>query len=341
MTPIIYDALLLISFGGPEGPYDVMPFLRNVTRGRNISDDRLNEVAHHYELFGGVSPINQQNRDLLKALKAELSSSGKELPVYWGNRNWHPLLVDTLKQMERDGIKNVIAIATSAYPSYSGCRQYLEDIDSAREAVGDGAPVVHKLKVFFQSPGFIEANADRLRSAIAELGSSAKNVPVAFTAHSVPQAMASSCNYATALAETAAKVASANDVTEWKVVYQSRSGPPSQPWLEPDICDYLRSLHGQGIRELIIAPIGFVSDHMEVIYDLDVDAKEICNELGIRMVRAKTVGTHPSFVGALKDLIVEKLESSGSATENPDFCVATCCPSGRPAMPATAAKLSG
>ncbi|MBX9692297.1 MAG: ferrochelatase [Cyanobacteria bacterium] len=333
-----FDAILLVSFGGPEGPDDVMPFLRNVVRGKNVPDERLREVAHHYDLFGGVSPINEQNRQLLAALRSELERSSINLPIYWGNRNWHPMLDETMKEMVAAGVRKALAFVTSAYSSYSGCRQYLEDIERARQVVGDMAPVIEKIPVFYRREEFIQANLERTHEALGKLGCPSSEVRIAFTAHSIPLSMSEGCRYVEQLTEVASKVASAAGIEQWQLVYQSRSGPPSIPWLEPDICDHIRSLAATGAKNVIVSPIGFISDHLEVRYDLDVEAANLCQEIGLNMVRAGTVGIHALFVGMIRDLIVEILdrgsvsavnESSGNAT----LCSATCClytPAARP-----------
>jgi len=306
------DALLVVSFGGPEGMDDVIPFLENVLRGRNVPRERMLQVARHYEMFGGVSPINQQNRNLIGALEKEL-----DLPIYWGNRNWHPLLPDTLAQMAQDGIKNALAFVTSAYSSYSSCRQYRQNISDAQAAVGPTAPHVEKLRVFYNHPLFIEANVDHIRVALAEL----HDANLVFTAHSIPDSMAVNCDYAAQLAEAGGLIADALGIKRWQLVYQSRSGSPSQPWLGPDVSDHLRTLHRDGVRNVVIAPIGFVSDHMEVVYDLDVQAREVANELGIKMVRASTVGTHPAFVKMIRELVMERIDNR--VPEN--ICAPDCC----------------
>jgi ferrochelatase len=306
------DALLIVSFGGPEQREDVIPFLENVLRGRNVPRERLLAVAAHYYHFDGRSPINDQNRALIAALREVV-----EIPIYWGNRNWHPLLADTVRQMQQDGIRRAVAFATSAFGSYSGCRQYLEDIQRARAAVGDKAPEIVKIPPFFEHPLFLEAMTDRLRAALAEL----PGARVVFTAHSVPVSMAESSPYVQQLEAASQRVAETLGVREWKLVYQSRSGPPVQPWLGPDICDYLR----ESPDDTVIAPIGFLSDHMEVIYDLDTEARAVCEELGIRMVRAGTVGTHPAIIRMMAELIESE----------PEPCAASCCPAPqRPPSPA-------
>jgi ferrochelatase len=335
-----YDALLVVSFGGPEGVDDVMPFLSNVLRGRNVPESRMREVAHHYELFGGVSPINGQNRRLISALEQELERDGPRLPVYWGNRNWHPLLADTLRQMRADGIKNALAFVTSAYSSYSGCRQYREDIERARESVGPGAPRVEKLRAFFNHPGFIGPNVENLRAALGRIPEERRAAAhVAFTAHSVPSAMAAGCDYERQLLETCRLVAGGAGAVNWRLVFQSRSGPPTQPWLEPDICDHLRALQGEDVNDVIVAPVGFISDHMEVLYDLDTEARQLSEELGLRLVRAATVGTHPDFVRMIRELILERLDPAaprktlGMFPASHDVCPADCCLSSGTARP--------
>ena len=303
-----YDALLVVSFGGPEGMDEVMPFLENVVRGRNVPRERLLGVAHHYEMFGGVSPINQQNRNLIAALTEELRSNGPSLPIYWGNRNWYPLLPDTLRKMASDGVQNALAFVTSAYNSYSSCRQYLQNIADARAEAGQAAPNVEKLRAFYNHPLFIEANVERIKEALAQLGSPAGQL--VYTAHSIPESMAAKCEYAAQLDEAGRLIATELGVESWKVVYQSRSGSPSQPWLGPDICDYLKELKGNGVTDVVVAPIGFVSDHMEVVYDLDVEAQQVAKELGLNMVRAATAGTHPSFVKMIRELILERVDNA-------------------------------
>ena len=307
-----FDALLVVSFGGPEGMDDVIPFLENVLRGRNVPRERMLQVARHYEMFGGVSPINQQNRNLIAALEKEL-----DLPIYWGNRNWHPLLPDTLAQMAQDGIKNALAFVTSAYSSYSSCRQYRQNISDAQAAVGPTAPHVEKLRVFYNHPLFVEANVDHIRVALAEL----HDANLVFTAHSIPDSMAVNCDYAAQLTEAGGLIANALGIKTWQLVYQSRSGSPSQPWLGPDVSDHLRTLHRDGVKDVVIAPIGFVSDHMEVVYDLDVQAREVANELGMKMVRASTAGTHPAFVKMIRELVMERIDNR--VPEN--ICAPDCC----------------
>lgn len=341
----MYDALLVVSFGGPEKPDDVMPFLENVTRGRNIPRERLTEVAEHYYHFGGRSPINDQNRALIHALEAELKSREIDLPIYWGNRNWAPTLPDAMRQMRKDGVRRALAFMTSAYSSYSGCRQYRENVAAAQAEVGEGAPIVDKLRVFYNHPGFIEACADRVRAARAKLRDVGEDMPrLVATAHSIPSSMAATSNYEKQLRETARLVAEETGFTQWDLVYQSRSGPPAQPWLEPDILDHLRSLHQQGVRNVIAAPLGFISDHMEVLYDLDTEAKELSQQLGMNFVRAETAGTHPAFISAIRQLIEERLSppadrlAMGQFGPNHDVCPVNCCPP--PQRPPSRADIS-
>jgi protoporphyrin/coproporphyrin ferrochelatase len=333
-----YDAVLVLSFGGPEGMGEVMPFLRNVLRGRDVPESRMREVAHHYELFGGVSPINEQNRRLIRALEGELSERGPRLPVYWGNRNWHPMLADTLKRMRDEGVGRALAFVTSAYSSYSGCRQYREDIERARAEAGEGAPQVDKLRAFFNHPGFVGPNAEHVRAALAEIPEARRaRAALAFTAHSIPSAMAAGCDYEGQLRETCRLVAGAAGHEGWRLVFQSRSGPPTQAWLEPDILDHLRRLKDEGARDVVVSPVGFISDHMEVLYDLDTEARQAAAELGLNLVRAATVGTHPAFVSMIRELIVERLDPAaprralGLFPPRQDACAADCClPAARP-----------
>ena len=327
-----YDALLLVSFGGPEGPDDVMPFLENVLRGRNVPRERMLEVAEHYQQFGGVSPINEQNRALLAAIERELQQHGPKLPVYWGNRNWHPMLPDTLAQMKRDGVQRAIALFTSAYSSYSGCRQYRENVAAAQEAVGDAAPQVDKLRVFFNHPGFVEPMVERTREAMAKLPEDRRSSAVLlFTAHSIPLGMARNCAYEKQLNEASRLVAERVGSNPWQLVYQSRSGPPTQPWLEPDVCDALEVLAGQGTTDVVVVPIGFISDHIEVLFDLDSQARDKALELGMNFARAGTVGVHPRFVQMVRELIVERMSDSpdrlalGSLGPSHDVCPIDCC----------------
>jgi len=335
---ISYDALLILSFGGPEGVDDVIPFLENVLQGRNVPPGRMMDVARHYHHFDGVSPINEQNRALVAALDAELTEHGPALPIYWGNRNWHPLLTDTMRQMRDDGVRRVLAFFTSAYSSYSGCRQYRENIEAARQAVGGDAPKVDKLRMFYNHPGFIEPMAAHVLDALARVPEDRRSAAsLLFTAHSLPDAMARSCDYEIQLQEACRLVAEAVGKNESALVYQSRSGPPAQPWLGPDVSDYLEMLRREADAEdVVIAPIGFISDHMEVMYDLDVEAKQLCDRIGLNMVRAATVGIHPRFIRMIRELIEERTMDNpvrlalGDRGTGHDVCPVDCCLSGRP-----------
>jgi protoporphyrin/coproporphyrin ferrochelatase len=331
-----YDAFLLVSFGGPEGPDEVMPFLENVTRGRGVPPERLASVAEHYYAVGGVSPINQQCRDLLDAIRADFSASGLPLPVYWGNRNWAPYLTDTVRTMADDGIRRAVALVTSAYSSYSGCRQYLDDIERARAAAGPDAPRIDKIRRFFNHPGFIEPFAASTRAALATLPADLRDeAHLVFTAHSVPVAMAEGSGpqkkgegpgggrYVAELTEAARLIAERTEggAHPWTLAYQSRSGPPSQPWLEPDICDHLDELAKSGTKAVVVIPAGFVSDHMEVRHDLDVEAAQRADSLGLAFARAVTPGTSARFASMITELVRERLalpDNPGPDNPGPD-----------------------
>jgi protoporphyrin/coproporphyrin ferrochelatase len=300
-----YDALLIVSFGGPEKRDDVIPFLENVLRGRSVPRERMLAVAEHYYHFDGRSPINDQTRALIEALRPVI-----KLPIYWGNRNWHPMLADTVRQMRDDGIKHAVAFVTSAFGSYSGCRQYIEDI-----ARGEGAPEISKIRPFSAHPKFITATTDRVRAALTELPEGR----LVFTAHSVPQSMADSSPYVGELERACSAVASAVGQDSWKLVYQSRSGPPGQPWLEPDIGDYLREIRS----DVIVVPIGFLSDHMEVLYDLDTVVRAVCEELGVKMVRSGTAGTHPAMIEMIAEMVHQEHQA----------CAEGCCPASQKRPP--------
>ena len=333
-----YDAILFVSFGGPDKADDVLPFLENVLRGRNVPKERMLEVAEHYYHFGGKSPINEQNIALINAIRQELSTSGLELPVYWGNRNWHPLLTDTIREMKDAGVRRALAFVTSGFSCYSGCRQYRENIQHARDAVGPEAPEIDKIRVFFNHPGFVHPMARNVRSALESLGNET-HTPVLFTAHSIPLSMADSSDYCKQLQEASRLVAEQAKISKWKLVYQSRSGPPTQPWLEPDVCDAIRDLHEQGESAVVIVPIGFISDHMEVLFDLDTEAADLCKTLGMKMARANTAGTDPEFVQMIRDLVAERAfglsekTAIGCMPANHDVCPLDCCPA--PVRPAT------
>ena len=327
-----YDSFLLVSFGGPEGQEDVIPFLENVLRGKNVPRERMMEVAEHYKKFGGISPINQQNRELLEALGAEFASAGIDLPIYWGNRNWHPLLADTLREMKRDGRKRAIAFFTSMFSCYSGCRQYRENIAAAQEEVGEGAPIVEKVRMGFNHPGFIDTMVDSLNHAISTLDVAASEACVLFTAHSIPMSMSDNCDYVKQLNEACRLVAEASGVSQWRLVYQSRSGPPQQPWLEPDVCDVINEIGpSQQPKAIVIVPIGFISDHMEVMFDLDEEAATACRENGIPFARAATAGTSSSFVKMICELVKERLSGDserravGELGPWHDVCPQDCC----------------
>jgi protoporphyrin/coproporphyrin ferrochelatase len=396
-----FDALLVVSFGGPEGPDDVMPFLENVVRGKDVPRQRLLQVAEHYELFGGVSPLNSQNRALLTALATEFHAHKLRLPIYWGNRNWHPMLADAVAQMAEDGIKHALAFVTSAFGSYSGCRQYVEDIERAREEVGPDAPQIEKLRLFYNHPGFIEATADRVATAWREIPDQRRDgTLLLFTAHSIPHAAAAcspyerqlreACRLAAELVASGQWAVASGQTAEgrreggegredaespnlqiskssnsnpqslipnplgtcprpnplpkgegttqaracarpWELVFQSRSGSAAQSWLEPDIHDRIRRLPAEGVEQIVVAPIGFLAENMEVIYDIDVEVAELCDELGINMVRAGVVANHPRLVQMVRELVVERLDPAsprlalGPDGPWPDQCPAACC----------------
>ncbi|MGW2563185.1 ferrochelatase [Streptomyces sp. NPDC001514] len=360
--PAPYDALLLLSFGGPESPDDVVPFLENVTRGRGIPKERLKEVGQHYFLFGGVSPINGQNRALLDALRKDFAGAGLDLPVYWGNRNWAPYLTDTLREMVLDGRRRVAVLATSAYASYSGCRQYRENLAdalAALEAEGLPLPRVDKLRHYFNHPGFIGPMVAGVLASLADLPEDVRSgAHLAFTTHSIPESAADASGPVWEHGEGGAYVKQHLDVARviaeavrdetgiehpWQLVYQSRSGAPHIPWLEPDICDHLEDLHGAGAPAVVMVPIGFVSDHMEVLYDLDTEATAKAAELGLPVRRSATVGADPRFAGAIRELVLERAATArgavvercalGSLGPSHDLCPIGCCParSERPA----------
>ncbi|MFG2174186.1 ferrochelatase [Streptomyces niveus] len=359
LTTSPYDALLLLSFGGPEGPDDVVPFLANVTRGRGIPEERLKEVGQHYFLFGGVSPINEQNRVLLRALRADFAENGLELPVYWGNRNWAPYLTDTLREMTKDGRRRVAVLATSAYASYSGCRQYRENLAEALATLVDEGlqpPRVDKLRHYFNHPGFVRPMAESVLASLADLPEDVRaGAHLAFTTHSVPLAAADTSGPVDDHGEGGAYVAQHLDVARliadtvreetgvehpWQLVYQSRSGAPHIPWLEPDICDHLQTAHDAGAPAVVMVPIGFVSDHMEVLYDLDTEATAKAAELGLPVRRSATVGAETRFVAAVRDLLLERAATErgravercalGSLGPSHDLCPVGCCPARTP-----------
>ncbi|MEP6461892.1 MAG: ferrochelatase [Frankiaceae bacterium] len=332
------DAVLLVSFGGPEGPAEVLPFLENVTRGRNIPRRRLLAVAEHYDALGGVSPINRQNRDLIAALERELAATGHPLPVYFGNRNWTPYLIDTVRKMASAGSRHAAAYVTSANAGYSSCRQYREDIAGAQAEVGESAPRITKLPHFFDQPGFVQPLARNVQEALGRIPADLRGeAHLAFTAHSVPLSAAAAAGpsggaYVAQLRDTARLVADRVDGRHpWELVWQSRSGPPTQPWLEPDISNHLSALSAAGAPAVVVAPIGFVSDHVEVVHDLDDEARHAADRLGLPFARAATVGTAPEFVRMIAELLRE-LDEPGTAAVgwgDPALrwtqCPANCC----------------
>jgi protoporphyrin/coproporphyrin ferrochelatase len=345
-----YDAILVVSFGGPESREDVIPFLENVLRGRHVPRERMLAVAEHYYHFEGKSPINQQTRELIAALEKELAQHGPTLPVYWGNRNWHPMLADALRQMQQDGIRRALAFVTSAYSSYPGCRQYREDILRAQNEIGPGAPEIDKLRPFFNHPGFIAATEERLRAALKQVPASAvENIQLVYTAHSIPISMANTSDYVRQLEEVRKLVSARLGINNDALVYQSRSGAPGQPWLEPDILDYLREVKARNLASaVVLAPISFISDHMEVLYDLDVEARQLCDSLSLPLARAKTVDVHPQFIAMIRELIVERINSNaerralGSIEARQDVCAEDCCPAPlRPPQPVVGRKSGG
>ncbi|HRE99665.1 MAG TPA: ferrochelatase [Pirellulaceae bacterium] len=342
-----YDALLIVSFGGPEGQDDVMPFLENVLRGKPVPRERMLEVAEHYRHFGGVSPINAQNRELIGLLRDEFAANGIDLPIYWGNRNWHPLIGDTLRRMQQDGVRRCLAFMTSAFSSYSGCRQYRENLEAARTAIGPDALQFDKIRVFYNHPGFIEPSIRNVAAELDPLPAERRAATrLVFTAHSIPTAMATGSRYETQLREACRLVGEGVGKPDWDLVFQSRSGPPNQPWLEPDILDHLTALHEQGIDEVVVLPIGFVSDHLEVLYDLDTEARDLAERLGMRLHRAATVGNDPRYIAMIRELVVERAlggpkAALGSCGASHDVCPEGCCPSGRPPAAVHASAAAG
>jgi protoporphyrin/coproporphyrin ferrochelatase len=327
------DSILIVSFGGPEGMDEVVPFLENVLRGKNVPHERMLEVAEHYKQFDGISPINQQCRDLIAAIQSECSRRDLNLPIYWGNRNWNPMLPDTLREMAHDGRKRSIAFFTSMFSCYSGCRQYRENIAAAQSSVGDDAPFIEKVRKGFNHPKFIQAQKDCLERSLAKLPREVRDQTVVlFCAHSIPKTMADNSRYEEQLRESARLVCKAANHTPWELVFQSRSGPPQQPWLEPDVCDRISQLSDkQGLKYVVLMPIGFVSDHMEVLFDLDHEAADLCREKGIHLERADTVGLHPMFVSMIVDLLEERISPEtdrpfvGSYGASHDLCPGNCC----------------
>lgn len=352
-----YDALLLLSFGGPEGHADVMPFLENVVRGRGVPRDRLLSVAEHYRHFGGVSPINDQNRALLAAVQADFARHDLDLPVYWGNRNWHPFVEDTVAAMAKDGVRRALVLVTSAYSSFSGCRQYQDDLARAAEAAGTDAPELHKIRHFFDHPGFVAPQADAVRAAVAVIDRSRHaTTRLVFTAHSIPTSMARQSGpaalvgeltpdqglYVLELSEASRLVAAGGAPgIGWDLVWQSRSGPPSVPWLEPDVNDHLTTLAASGVTDVVVVPVGFVSDHVEVLWDLDEEARETALRLGLGFSRTPSPGTDPRFVAMVRELVMERLDptvekrSLSPVGPSHDTCPLGCCPAPRRPAPAS------
>ena len=332
-----YDAVLVVSFGGPEGPADVGPFLDNVFKGLRVGAETKQRIAARYEAFGGVSPINAHTRAFIAALKETLDKSGPALPIYWGNRNWHPLLTDTIAQMARDGIGRALAYVTSTFSSYSGCRKYREDLYEA-VATLPGAPIIDRLRSGFNHPGFIAAVRDRVGESLEKLPTERRaRAPILFTAHSLPEAMARHCRYEAQLNAACQLVGDALEHQRWRLVYQSNNASyGKEAWLAPDIGDALAHVRAEGAEDVIVAPIGFVCDHMEVVLDLDVDAARRAREIGINMIRAGTVGAHPAFVEMVRELIVERMtrepqrRSLGTLGPSHDLCPVDCCLPGRP-----------
>ena len=332
-----YDAILLVSFGGPDGPEDVIPFLENVLRGRPVPRSRLLEVSEHYLAHGGISPINEQNKALIKALRSRMAESDLHIPIFWGNRNWHPAIPAAIEDMQKAGVKRFLALITSAYSSYSGCRQYRENINGALENSGS-ALAYDKVRVWYNHPLWIKTLVDRYQAALARVPEHRRHATTtAFTAHSIPDSMSRNCNYQKQLEETCQLVADAAGIGHWKLVYQSRSGRPQDPWLAPDICDHLTSLATEGHSDVIIHPIGFISDHMEVIFDLDTEAQSLGADLGLNVIRAETAGLHPAFLDMLVELIGERLDCSlprraiGASGPSHATCPKNCClPAARP-----------
>jgi ferrochelatase len=335
-----YDALLVVSFGGPEGMADVGPFLDNVFRGLRVSAETKAHIAQRYEQFGGISPINGHTRALIKALQHELDAHGPALPIYWGNRNWHPLLTDTVAQMAHTGVKRALAFVTSTFSSYSGCRKYREDLYEAASAVPN-APRIDKLRAPFNHPGFIAAAADRVAEALAALPAPQRDhALVLFTAHSLPESMARGCQYVAQLEASCRLVGDALEHQRWRLVYQSNNASYGrEPWLGPDVSEALREAKAEGAPAVVVAPIGFICDHMEVVIDLDIEAAATAREIGLPMARAATVGTHPAYVAMLRELILERMapetprRALGSLGPSHDRCAADCCLSGRPGPP--------
>ena len=335
-----YDALLIVSFGGPEGLDDVIPFLDNVLRGLKLPEPARARIAKRYEAFGGVSPINMHTRKLIAALRTELDAQGPELPIYWGNRNWHPLLADTMRQMMADGVKRVITFVTSNFSSYSGCRKYREDLYEAMHGL-ENPPHIDKLRLGYNHPGFIKAFSECVQDALKKIPEKGrKKSLVLFTAHSLPESMAHQTNYQKQLKESCQLIGDVLDHQHWRLVYQSNNASyGKEAWLGPDVCDALAEAKKENVRDVVVAPIGFVCDHLEVLLDLDTEARQRAQEIDLNMVRASTVGTHPDFVRMIRDLIYERMMEKplrpalGPSGPSHDYCSTDCCLSGRPGEP--------
>lgn len=327
-----YDSILIVSFGGPESKEEVIPFLENVTRGRNVPRSRLEQVAEHYYHFGGKSPINSQNLALIDALRKRLNESGPDLPIYFGNRNWSPYITEALTTMQKDGKYKALSFFTSLFSCYSGCRQYQENIKNAQSSLHGKVPEVDKLRMGFNHPRFIAAMKSRIESSLDQIPKGRRELAhLVFTAHSIPLSMAERSSYQLQLNEAARLISGAVGNFNFNICFQSRSGPPQVKWLEPDINEKIRALSEEGVKDLVVVPLGFVSDHLEVLYDLDVEAAQTAAELGINFVRSQSVGTHPEFIEMIRDLIIERIEGSvdrpacGSLGAWHDFCPSNCC----------------
>jgi ferrochelatase len=336
-APREYDALLIVSFGGPESPSEVGPFLDNVFRGLPVSPETKARIALRYESFGGVSPINAHTRAFINVLQHELDAHGPALPIYWGNRNWHPLLTDTMAQMARAGVRRAIAFVTSTFASYSGCRKYREDLYEAARGV-ENAPIIDKLRLPYNHPGFIEAVSERVAEKLETISETERaGTPILFTAHSLPESMAKHSRYEAQLTSACQLVGDLLEHQRWRLVYQSSNASyGKESWLAPDIRDALRECAAAGAKHVVVAPIGFVCDHLEIVLDLDVEAAAVARELNLDFLRAGTVGTHPAYVAMVRELIIERMTKEpirralGSLGPSHDLCAVDCCLSGRP-----------
>ena len=326
-----YDAILLMSFGGPEGVQDVIPFLERVTKGRNIPQERLLKVAQNYYIFNGISPINEQNRNLIEAIKEEMLRVGLRLPIYFGNRNWTPFVEDALAQMKEDGIKKALVFVTAGFSCYSGCRQYRENLVSALENIPDG-PILDKIRVFYNHPKFIKVVSELIQISISKWGNKDESeIKLVFTAHSIPLSMAEKSDYEKQLHEACRLTVESLGFSEYTLCYQSRSGSPKFPWLEPDIATVLENFAREAVKNVVFVPIGFVSDHIEIIYDLDIEAKNMAENLGLNFLRVASPVAHPEFPKMVVDLIMERMTENpqrlaiGKYQANHDVCPVNCC----------------